>query len=680
MTITLNQASFAAGEIAPSLWSRTDQERYQSAAKKIINFIVRPHGGLEKRGGSYFVGEVHNSQNPSRLFRFQFSATQGYALEFGHKIMRVISNGGYVVNEEGAVYELEMPYSIDDVWDLNYEQSADVIFLTHPLYEPRMLKRYDHTDWRLETMAFSPQTPTPTGLASSESGSEQFKVTAINEKTGEESLPALITGAATTSTLTWNKVNGCKKYSIYRRSAGMFGWISTIIDESGANARVSFTASDIKPDYDVTPPTQRNPFDGSGNYPSTAAIYEQRMCMAATLNDSELVEMSKSSNYNNFTMSNPLLDDDAISVRAAGQKVNTIYHFIPLSELLILTQNGVWKATNGGDSPYLSPKSIKLKPQNQMQCHNLKPIIIGNTALYYADARVRTLGYSLEVDGYDGVDISVYASHLFENKRIIDWTYCGEKSLIYMVLNTGELISLTFMKEHKLFAFTRFETKGFFESVVAVQEGQTESVYATVRREINGNLKRYVEKFVVSQTIEDKNSEYLFLDCALRANFETPIKEISQGLEHLEGEEVAIFVDGGYQGLDKVVNGGLKLKVEGKNVVIGLMYEALLQTLDVDYPIDQLTRTAQGKRKKISSVSIFVENSGIFEVAAGEGEQSTDSKLTYTKYGKAPDLMTDYKHVDQYSGFTKNGELFIKSAAPYPLTINAVLPEVVHGG
>ena len=122
MTFTLNQPSFASGEIAPSLWARTDQERYQTAAKKLVNFIVRPHGGIEKRGGSYFVGEVKNSAKPSRLFRFQFSSTQGYALEFADKVMRVISEGGYVVNEDdGTIYELEIPYSIEDVWELNYE-------------------------------------------------------------------------------------------------------------------------------------------------------------------------------------------------------------------------------------------------------------------------------------------------------------------------------------------------------------------------------------------------------------------------------------------------------------------------------------------------------------------------------------------------------------------------------
>ena len=681
MTFTLNQPSFASGEIAPSLWARTDQERYQTAAKKLVNFIVRPHGGIEKRGGSYFVGEVKNSAKPSRLFRFQFSSTQGYALEFADKVMRVISEGGYVVNEDdGTAYELEIPYSIEDVWELNYEQSADVIFLTHPLYEPRMLKRYDHTDWRLETMVFSPQTPAPTGLSSSETGDEQFKVTAINEKTGEESLPVLITGAATTTTLQWNKVEGCKKYSIYRRSAGMFGWIATIIDESGPNAKVTFKSADIKPDYDVTPPTSRNPFDGSGNYPSTAAIYEQRMCMAATLSDSELVEMSKSSNYNNFTMSNPLLDDDAISVRAAGQKVNTVYHFIPLSELLILTQNGIWKASNGGDSPYLSPKSIKLKPQNQMQCHNLKPIIIGNTALYYADRRIRTLGYSLEVDGYDGVDISIFASHLFENKQIIDWTYCGEKNLILMVLNTGELVALTFMKEHKLYAFTRFQTAGSFESIVAVQERQTESVYATIKREINGQIKRYVERFVISQKIEDRHSDYLFLDCAVSAKFENPVSSIQSGLEYLEGQTVAVFIDGGFQGLKTVINGGVELNIPGKDVKIGLPYEALLRTLDIDYPTDQLTSTAQGKLKKVSSVTLCVENSGIFEVAAHEESPSMDSKLKYIKYGQAPDLMTEYVKVDLYAGFTKNAEVFVRSAAPYPLIINTILPEIVHGG
>lgn len=180
--------------------------------------------------------------------------------------------------------------------------------------------------------------------------------------------------------------------------------------------------------------------------------------------------------------------------------------------------------------------------------------------------------------------------------------------------------------------------------------------------------------------VEDKNSDYLYMDSAVSGEFETPVGEIKSGLEHLEGAEVGVMVDGGYQGTTVVQNGGIKLSVPGRHIKVGLLYDSVLRTLDLDYPIDKITVTAQGKRKKISSVNVFVDKSGIFEVAARADDTSTDSKLNYTKYGEGPDLISDYVKVDLMSGFNKNGEVFIRSNTPYPLTINAILPEVVHGG
>ncbi len=37
--------------------------------------------------------------------------------------------------------------------------------------------------------------------------------------------------------------------------------------------------------------------------------------------------------------------------------------------------------------------------------------------------RVRDLAYSFESDGYDSVDLSIFATHLFDDYTIVDWCY-----------------------------------------------------------------------------------------------------------------------------------------------------------------------------------------------------------------------------------------------------------------
>ncbi|KKM04325.1 hypothetical protein LCGC14_1765380 [marine sediment metagenome] len=45
--------------------------------------------------------------------------------------------------------DITTPYLTSDLFDLKFEQSADVMFITHPNYEPRRLSRTGHTEWNL---------------------------------------------------------------------------------------------------------------------------------------------------------------------------------------------------------------------------------------------------------------------------------------------------------------------------------------------------------------------------------------------------------------------------------------------------------------------------------------------------------------------------------------------------
>ncbi len=109
--LNMIQTSFAAGEIAPSLYARVDLAKYHIAAKLLRNMFVWVHGGASNRAGTMFIGRCWNSNpavgcpvNPNtglpyaaQLIPFQFNLVQTYALEFGHLYMRVVMNGGYVL-------------------------------------------------------------------------------------------------------------------------------------------------------------------------------------------------------------------------------------------------------------------------------------------------------------------------------------------------------------------------------------------------------------------------------------------------------------------------------------------------------------------------------------------------------------------------------------------------------
>lgn len=141
--------SFRAGEWSPLLLGRTDLKDYYAACKKLRNMIAYPHGVVTKRPGTYYISTAANTEESVRLIPWVYSVNQGYVLEFGHRYIRFYTEGG-IVTVDGEPYELESPYEYDDVLNLKFVQSADTMYLVHPLYPPYQLVRYGRADWEIQ--------------------------------------------------------------------------------------------------------------------------------------------------------------------------------------------------------------------------------------------------------------------------------------------------------------------------------------------------------------------------------------------------------------------------------------------------------------------------------------------------------------------------------------------------
>jgi hypothetical protein len=275
---TFAQRSFAGGEVAPSLYARTDTTKYATGCRTCRNMMVMRHGGVQNRPGMQFVAELKDSSKQSRFIPFVFNTDQTYILEFGDLYMRVHRQGaqlresaktitgitnanpcvvttsaahGYATGDEtylseilgaiksrlngrnfkvivlsattfslkymdgtavdstsfGAytsggtsekVYEITTPYAEADLSELQFVQSADVVTIVHPSYAPRELSRTGHTSWTLGSIELSPTIDRPVnmkiggeGAISSASTVLRYRVTAVDEETGEESLVGL---------------------------------------------------------------------------------------------------------------------------------------------------------------------------------------------------------------------------------------------------------------------------------------------------------------------------------------------------------------------------------------------------------------------------------------------------------------------------------------------------------
>jgi fibronectin type 3 domain-containing protein len=514
---SINQRSFAGGEIAPALYARSDQAKYQSGLQTCENFIVMRHGGVANRPGTKFVCEVKTSSAKVRLIRFAFNAAQTYVLEFGNLYMRVIKNG-VQLTVSGSPYEIVTPYVTADLATLNYVQSGDVITIVHPNYAPRVLARTGDTAWTLSAITYAPSISAPTGLALNHSAgtTTYYKVTSVKAETFEESEPTAEIGSNHTVTnsqpmvISWNTVSGAGEYNVYKKKNGVFGYI-------GYTTGLSFTDDGLIPDVTDTPPIPRDPFPSAGNYPSTTAFYQQRAVFAATNNAPEKVWLSRAGSYKNFTYRSPIQDDDAITFTIAGRQVNRVQHLVEVNQLLILTSGGEWLVLGDGDGA-IRPTAINLRQQGYNGSSGMAPIVIANNALY-VQARgsvVRDLRYDFGSDGYTGRDLTVFAPHLVDGYQLLAWDYQQiPHSVVWSVRDDGTLLGLTYVKEHEVWGWHRHVTDGVFEDVCCVSEGTEDAVYVVVNRTIGGVTKRFIERFARRHTSEvfDITTDAFFVDC-----------------------------------------------------------------------------------------------------------------------------------------------------------------------
>lgn len=686
------QPSFTAGELSPALWARTDLAKYAVGLKLAKNLFIHPHGGASNRAGLQFCGEVKASANATRLIPFQFNTEQTYVLEFGNLYMRVWKNGE-VVTSGGVPYEVVTPYPSSRVADLVVTQEADVMYITHVNHAPHKLSRLADDNWSLTAPTFAPSmtapgTPTVTkpGDTSGETGYVatvySYKVSAISAANGEESLPSN-SGSVTNdlsiaggiNRVSWSAVAGAERYIVYKEDNGVYGYI-------GGTEGTSFDDENITADLADTTQTGYNPFTGAGNYPRCSTFVDQRLAFASTLNNPQACWFSQSANYENFGYSRPRKASDGFEFRIRSRQVNEIRSMLQARGLMVLTSGGEF-VVSGGQDEYLAPDTIVVKNQGYRGASKVQPVVVGNVVLFAQERGgvIRDFSYEFTEDSFVGKDLTIMARHLFEDRSIKAWAYAqAPYSMVWCVLDDGSLVSLTYIKEHDVWGWTRHETDGMFDDVTVVAEGQEDVPYFIVKRTIGGSEKRYIERLHTRSFGTVENA--FFVDSGLTYSG-APSDEIS-GLDHLEGKEVVALADGNVVRGLTVTAGQIVLPFNASIAHIGLPYEATLMTLDLDMGQVRGLGTVQGRQKTVSEVTLRVERTrgiwiGVEDAARDSGKLIEYKQRSTEAWNEAIRAYTGDINITSMWDWTNGGNVVVKQFDPLPMTILAVMPDVTVG-
>lgn len=150
------QTNFTSGEWSPRLAGHVDLQKRANACAELENLVVWPHGGATRRMGTYFRGFAKDGNAAPLLKDFSFNDIQTYVLEFGDGYVRFWRDGGQIM-ENDAPRELTLPYSAEEVHQLQFSQSADVLFMCHQNHKPRKLLRTGADVFSVEECVFTSQ-------------------------------------------------------------------------------------------------------------------------------------------------------------------------------------------------------------------------------------------------------------------------------------------------------------------------------------------------------------------------------------------------------------------------------------------------------------------------------------------------------------------------------------------
>ena len=330
------------------------------------------------------------------------------------------------------VYEISTSYTSAQVFDLQFAQSADIMYITHPLHEPAILSRTGHTNWTLADAVFE-------------------KGPYLDANSTSTTLTSSATTVGTGRTLT--------------ASASLFA--STDVGRlfklgDGHGKITAFTSATVVTVEVLVALTSNGSvtwalgaYSNTTGFPRAVSFFEQRLIYGGSTDFPQTIWASQSGLYNNFDVGDSSAANSFIYTIAAN-KVNVIRYLAPARDLIIGTAGGEFQVGRPTGEP-LKPDNVNIKQQTSYGSHTTPPQQIGSTVLFVQrqQRKIREFSYRFENDAYAAPDMTILSEHLTEG-GIVDVEYAQEPSSIYYAVRTdGQLLGMTYQREEEVVAWHR---------------------------------------------------------------------------------------------------------------------------------------------------------------------------------------------------------------------------------
>jgi len=628
------------------------------------------------------------------------------------------SSGGAV----GKIVEVATTYSVTEIFEINHAQSADVIYLAHKSHAPAKLTRTTATTFTLSDVDFvdgpylDENITSTTLYASADTGSVTVTASAAlftasdvgryirfrevleiahpeweanksynngdtvryndhvyenvtgSTQTSNNSPPVHTSGVETYGAIDWEYVHDDTGY------VEITGFTSSTVVSATVKADDGGIA--VLPDAVVgaanaTTRWSLGAFGGDQGYPRALAFYEERLFFAGTTARPQSIFGSVSADFENHTPGTE--DDSAINVTIASDKVNVIKHMMQGRFLQIMTTSAEFTMSGGAGSEALTPTNVNVLRETTFGTSDITPIRAASSTIFIqkGQEKVKEITFSEAQDGLTGIELSILADHVTRG-GVSDMVWQQEPELLIWFVHTdGRLIGLTYDKANGAIGWHTHPLggNGVVESIASIPSGAEDQVYVSVNRTINGTTYRHIE-YLKPINFGDDIEDAFYVDSGL--TYSGSATTTISGINHLEGEEVAILADGATHANKTVTDGKITLDRSASKVHLGYNYTSLIETLRLEAGGND--GTSQGNIKRIHSVTARFLNTVGAEV--GPDTANLDRipfRNSSMAMNTAVPMFTGDKEISFPSGYDNDARVVIRQNQPLPMTVLAII-------
>jgi hypothetical protein len=694
------QTNFSAGELSEDLGMRQDTEQYVNGARSLRNRRCMIGGGTKRRPGSWNMVEILDGAVP-RSEDFVVDRWTQYVLVFTAGKMAAYVRDPDTGDLTAAGTLTSAPWIGNIAIEMDYEQSADVAFVTHQLMPTKVIVRTGASTWSLQDFSFHESGPrieqpylklaaaavtlTPSAVTgsialvasaphfiSAHVGTRfrylgrEMEITAVSNSqnataTVHETLPA-------TNTLTVGSSAGFTvNETVTGGTTGAVGIITSIPDATHltivSTNQIAFagTESVIGPyafsamsgTAGASPASvtdwDEQLFGPANGYPGCVTLHRGRLLFGGHLAAPKALMGSKVGNISSFDVGDGS-DADGFLEEVGDARASVIQRMYSAEQLIVATDRGLYYCPESVANPF-RPTSIAFFPfGSDWPITAAKPRAFDDGVLFLSNSliiKARPTGDQTRSWAAD--EISLISSHLVNEPTWITVTsnFAGGSERYAIIGNSdGTLAVLQLVEAQRIRNMVPWDTDGVYTSGCSIGR----DVYVTTTRTVNGTSRNFLELFDQDLTLD------------LAAEYETEA-ELTTGVPAAYGSSTINVVSGRYHLGTFPLHGET---VPAGPFIAGLYYDSVLELLPPVIEDDE--GAGAGNMMRVVRIEAHVRASQRF---AANGRTLSAYQVT-TDVDAEPDEKNGWQDFGSTFGWSKDPTVTFNQPDPLPLDILAV--------